>query len=103
MLERATPQLVRWGKELKSALGQITDEQVNAVTEAIKGGVPVTDPSFPPLPVPQIQDPALVEAIKKKGEDGQAFIDGVIDFTNYYENKIKGMPHFSLLQCLYGW
>ena len=32
---------------------------------------------------------------RDKGEDGQAFVDGLIDFAKYYENKVKGRPHFS--------
>ena len=94
-LERATPQLVRWGKELKASLAGISDAQIEAAAEAISQGVPVTDPNFPKLPLLSLKNPELIEAIKKKGEDGQAFIDGVIDFTEYYEKKLNGQPHSS--------
>ena len=92
-LEKATPQLVRWGKELKQAMDQIPDAQVEQVIQGIKAGTPISQ--LPKLPTPQITSPELIEAIQKKGEDGQAFIDGVIDFTNYYEKKLNKQPHFS--------
>ena len=95
-LEKATPQLVRWGKELQAALNGISDVQVNDVANAIANGTPLNDPNFPQLPdVSQNISPELAAAIAGKGEDGQAFIDGLVDFTNYYENKLKGRPHYS--------
>ena len=95
-LERATPQLVKWGKELRAAFDAIPDSEVEAVAEAIANGTPLSDPNFPQLTdVSQQVSPQLADAIAKKGEDGQAFIDGVMDFTDYYENKLKGRPHYS--------
>ena len=97
-LERATPQLVKWGKKLKSITDRITDDQVEAVAQAIEQGIPVTDPNFPQLPPIDLNpetDADLIQVIQSKGEDGQAFIDGVIDFTNYYEKKLNGQPHHS--------
>ena len=95
-LEQYTPQLVRWGKELRAALGGISDAQVNAIADAIANGTPMNDPNFPQIPdVSASISPDLAAAIEKKGEDGQAFIDGVMDFTDYYENKLKGRPHHS--------
>ena len=97
-LERATPQLVRWGKRLKQVVNSITDEQVEAVAQAIEQGIPATDPNFPQLPSVDLDpqaDADLIQTIQSKGEDGQAFIDGVIDFTNYYEKKLNGQPHHS--------
>ena len=95
-LEQYTPQLVRWGKELRAALGGISDAQVNSIADAIASGTPMNDPNFPQLPdVSASISPDLAASIEKKGEDGQAFIDGVMDFTDYYENKLKGRPHHS--------
>ena len=94
MLERATPQLVKWGKELRAAFGEISDNQVEDMAEAIANGTPLTDPVFDALPVIELT-PDLMNKIKSKGEDGQHWIDGVMDFTDYYENKLKGKPHFS--------
>jgi len=83
-LERATPQLVKWGKELRAAFDAIPDSEVEAVAEAIANGTPLSDPNFPQLTdVSQQVSPQLADAIARKGEDGQAFIDGVIDFTDY--------------------
>ena len=97
-LERATPQLTKWGLRLKQALNSISDAQVDAAADAITQGIPVTDPKFPKLPVPDLNpqtDAELIQAIKDKGEDGPAFVDGLIDFANYYENKINKKPHKS--------
>ena len=94
MLESATPQLVKWGKELRAALGEISDSQVEDMAEAIANGTPLTDPIFEAVPVLELS-PDLMNKIKSKGEDGQHWIDGVMDFTDYYENKLKGKPHFS--------
>ena len=86
-LERATPQLVKWGKELRAAFDSIPDSEIEAIAEAIANGTPLSDPNFPQLTdVSQNVSPGLAAAIAKKGEDGQAFIDGVMDFTDYYEN-----------------
>ena len=98
LLERSTPQLVKWGKRLKQMVDGITDDQVEAAAAAIEQGIPVTDPNFPQLPQVGLDpnsDAELIAVIKSKGEDGQAFIDGVIDFTNYYENKLNNRPHNS--------
>ena len=95
-LEQATPQLVRWGKELRAALDVISDADIEAAADAIANGLPLNDPSFPLIPdVSQGISPELAAAIESKGEDGQAFIDGVLDFTDYYQKKVNGKPHHS--------
>ena len=93
-LENFTPQLVRWGKELRAAFDAIPDEDVESAAQAIADGTPLTAEGFPEFAPVQLS-PDLSAAIAKKGEDGQAFIDGVMDFTDYYENKVKGRPHHS--------
>ncbi len=97
-LELYTPTLVKYGKKLKAALDQISDAQVEAAADAIAQGIPITDPKFPQLPSLALDpnaDADLIKAIRDKGEEGQAFIDGAIDFTNYYEKKLTGLPHNS--------
>ena len=99
-LETATPQLVRWGKELRTAFSKVSDAQVEAVAQAIADGVPLSDPNFPQLPdITQDLSPELLAEIKRKGEDGQHFMDGVMDFTDYYERKLKGLPHQSFFNA----
>ena len=91
-LEKATPQLVKWGLKLKGILSGVSDAQVEAVAQAIEQGIPVNDPSFPKLPqvsLDPVADLDLIEAISSKGEDGQMFIDGLVDFANYYEVKTR--------------
>lgn len=97
-LERHAGTLVKHGQRLKQLLNGITDAQVNAAAEAIAQGVPINDPSFPKLPSLSLDpqaDADLISAIQKKGEDGQAYIDGVIDFANYYQKKLNKQPHAS--------
>ena len=102
LLEQGTDQLHGWGTRLKQVLNQITDEQVEAAAAAIEQGMPVTDPNFPKLPVlsldPQ-KDAGLIKHIKSKGEDGQATIDGLIDFANYIDAKRAGKPHRSFFNA----
>ena len=98
LLEQGTTQLHAWGTKLKGLVNQITDEQVEAAAAAIEQGVAVTDPNFPQLPILGLdpnQDADLIRHIKSKGEDGQATIDGLIDFANYIDNKKAGRPHHS--------
>ena len=97
-LERATPQLRAWGNKLKTQLDTISNEQVEAAADAIEKGIPLNDPNFPQLPGLNLDpntDADLIAAIQKKGEDGQAFIDGLVDFATYMDNKDAGRPHNS--------
>ncbi len=97
-LTAATPKLRQWGNKLNQTLNGITDEQVEAAAEAIAQGIPVTDPKFPQIASVALdpnQDAELIKAIQSKGEDGQAFIDGLIDFAAYADAKDKGIPHHS--------
>ena len=91
-LQSATPQLLSWGQELKNAIDSIPDAQVQQVIDGIKNKTPVSQ--LPKLPVPELS-PELAQTIAKKGEDGQAFIDGLIDFVEYHDKNTKGLPHFS--------
>ena len=102
LLEQGTDQLHGWGTRLKQVLDGITDAQVEAVAQAIEQGVPVTDPNFPQLPILSLdpaKDAALIKHIKSKGEDGQATIDGLIDFANYIDAKRAGKPHRSFFNA----
>jgi hypothetical protein len=90
MLEIATPQLVKWGISLRAALDGVPDSKIEEISQAIEDGISVNDPNFPQIPqLPSDLDPELLETIKKQGEDGQAYIDGLIDFANYYEVKTR--------------
>ena len=97
-LERYAGTLVKYGQKLDGLLNGITDAQVEAAAEAIANGVPVNDPNFPKLPslsLDPVQDADLIKAIQDKGEDGQAFIDGAIDFSKYYKAKLDKKPYAS--------
>ena len=93
MLQRATPQLVAWGKLLQQKLEEtMTNEQMEQIASQIEAGAPLTDMQIPEL---RIEDGELMQAIKKKGEDGPHFIDGLIDFAKYHEANQAGRPYYS--------
>lgn len=98
-LEQYTPQLRAWGKRLTEVLeNSMTDAEYEAVSQAIAEGIPLTDPKFPqvkPLALDPEQDADLINAIKKKGEDGPHFIDGVIDFFNFDRHMRADRPYHS--------
>ena len=91
--------LSRWGERLKAALA-VSDEQYEAVSQAIADGIPLADPNFPPIPQLNLDpnnelDADLIKHIESKGEDGPAVMDGLIDFANYLQANKQGKPHFS--------
>jgi hypothetical protein len=97
-LSLATPQMVKDGRRLKEILdGTMTQEQVDAIHEAIANKVPLQDPSFPPykeLALDPERDAALISKINSKGDDGLLYIDGLIDFVNYYDKVVvKKVPY----------
>ena len=76
----------------------MTDEQYEAVSEAIEQGMALTDPNFPQfdgLNLDPQADAELISAIESKGEDGPHFIDGLMDFAKYAKAKRKGVPYHS--------
>ena len=76
--EAAAPQLEAWGDRLQQAI-VMTDQQAEAIAQAIEAGTPISDPNFPPIPEIALDpeaDAALIKAIEAKGEDGPHFIDG---------------------------
>ncbi len=97
MLDTKTPQIYAWGKVLRDAMNNISDADVQKVASAIEQGVPMMidgkpNPEFPQLPkwassIDPEANKELIEAIKDKGEDGQVYIDGLIDFANYQDKK----------------
>ena len=97
-LSEAEGSLYNKGVRLREALAAISDSQVEKVADAIAAGVPISDPNFPQMPELQLDpnnesDANLMAEIQKKGEDGQAYIDGLIDFANYKEAMDKGQQY----------
>lgn len=91
-LQKATPQLVKWGVKLRTIMNGVSDADIEAIAEAIEKRIPINDPSFPKVPNISLDpqaDADLINAIRSKGEDGQMYIDGLIDFANYYEAFTK--------------
>jgi hypothetical protein len=101
-LSRSEETLYNKGVRLRTALAAISDSQVEKVADAIAAGMPLSDPNFPQMPALQLDpnnesDAILMAEIQKKGGDGQAYIDGLIDFANYKEamdaNEGAGRPY----------
>ena len=89
--------LEAWGDRLANAVA-MTDEQYEAVSQAIEQGIALTDPSFPQFPGMDLDpeaDAELIAHIRSKGEDGPHVIDGLIDFAKYIKAKRAGRPHNS--------
>ena len=89
--------LSRWGERLKAAL-VATDEQYEAVSQAIADGLKFDDPNFPQIPqlnLDPVADAELIKHIESKGEDGPAVMDGLIDFANYLQANKQGKPYHS--------
>lgn len=87
-LTAASPKLEQWGLRLKEAMAGWNKDTYDAVTKAIADGTPLSDPNFPqvpPIALDQQQDAELISAIEGKGEDGIAFMDGLMDFADYSE------------------
>ena len=92
-LTAATPKLLAWGKALQAALdATMTDAQAEQIAAAIEAGQPLGQMNFQQM---QISDPDLLKAIDGKGEDGPAFIDGLIDFAKFHEATEAGRPYHS--------
>lgn len=88
----ATPKLKQWGERLKQVL-TMTNEEYEAVSEAISKGLPFSDPAFPkvkPLALDPTNDKDLIDAIQGKGEDGPHYMDALIDFADYVDAMKAG-------------
>ena len=97
-LTDAEGSLYNKGVRLRTALASISDSQVEKVADAIAAGMPLSDPNFPQMPALQLDpnnesDANLMAEIQKKKDDGQAYIDGLIDFANYKEAMDAGRPY----------
>jgi hypothetical protein len=95
--QRALPKLLEDGKRLKEALS-MTDEESEAISQAIEQGIAINDERFPKLKtigLDPVADAELIETITSKGEDGPAYIDGLIDVVDYYNAMQNGKPHYT--------
>ena len=97
--EKDSSRLEQWGDRLLEVLNDtISDSEAEAIAAAIDQGIALTDPKFPqvkPLGLDPQRDKNLLDAIKKKGEDGPHFIDGLIDAAQYIKAKRDGRPYHS--------
>ena len=84
MFDEGYDRLVSVGKDLKEALDN-TDIPANEIMAAILQGMPLDHPDFPKFQALQINpsQAKLIDRISKKGEDGLALIDGLIDLYEY--------------------
>lgn len=76
------------GNKLRSLLA-MSDEQYEAVSEAMTKNVPLDSPDFPKfdgLNLDPVADKDLIEEIADRMDDGPAYIDTLIDFANYTDH-----------------
>lgn len=86
-----------YGDKLEAAL-QMSEQEAEAISQAIEQGVPLTDPNFPkikPLALDPQTDGDLIAKIAAKGEDGMHYIDGLIDAAKYVKARRAGNTYHS--------
>ena len=88
------------GKILLDAL-TMTKEETDQISEAIKKGISLNSPEFPKisgglkLDAENPSHKRIMEAIQSKGDDGPAYIDGLIDVYKYTEAKKNNTQFYS--------
>lgn len=95
--EAYASKLEAWGDRLAVAL-EMTDAESKAITGAIQSGMPLTDPAFPlikPLNLDVEADAELIQSILEKGEDGPAYVDGLMDAAKYLKARRAKQTYYS--------
>lgn len=88
------------GKILLDSL-TMTKEETDQISEAIKKGIALNSPEFPKisgglkLDAENPSHKRIMEAIQSKGDDGPAYIDGLIDVYKYTEAKKNNTQFYS--------
>lgn len=82
------------GKLLRELVDQMSNKEYETVMDAIENLEPIQSEVFTKIKGlgldPSNQQHAdLLDRIKSKGEDGNAYIDGLIDYANYYDTLYK--------------
>jgi tetrahydromethanopterin S-methyltransferase subunit G len=82
------------GKVLRGLVDEMSNQDLNDIMDAIANIESINSEVFTKIKGlglnPSIKQHAdLLEKIKSKGEDGNAYIDGLIDYANYYESLYK--------------
>ena len=90
MLRESHSQLYSDGKLLRELIDKMDNDSYEDVMSAIEKNTPLSDPVFRKVTGlnldPENQQHAdLMLRIKSQGEDGMMFIDGLIDYANYYD------------------
>ena len=91
LLNQETQKLLEMGKRLQEVLeGTMDDLTVGRIFDAIKNGVALNNDMFPEFKPLQLNpsnpiDAEIIKLATKKGEDAIGYMDGLIDFANYYE------------------
>ena len=93
------PKLYELGKTIREVLDRtITNEQAEAVAQAIDNNIPLTDQRFPQ--VPELKLPKnVMNYLNEKGEDALAVLEGLIDYSHYVDNQKAGKPHLSFFNA----
>ena len=87
-LKANSKQLYNWGERLQVAFDSTLNEsEYDQLANAISNDIDFSSEEFPKVNMDLGLDPevdrSLIDAIKSRGEDGLAFMDGLMDFHNY--------------------
>lgn len=90
ILRESHKDLYTYGNRLRELVDGLSNADYETVMDAISNGEPVQSESFKLIkglglnPFNEMEAD-LLALIKSKGEDGNAYIDGLIDYANYYD------------------
>lgn len=80
--------LYSYGKRLRDLVDEMDNDTYESVMDSVENLSPLSDPVFQKvkgLGLDPESDLELIKLIIAKGEDGMMYIDGLIDYANYYD------------------
>lgn len=90
LLKRYHSKLYRYGQRLRDLVNTMDNDTYESAMNALENLAPKTDPRLQGirglgLDPSNSFDAELLNLIRKKEEDGMLYIDGLIDYANYYD------------------
>ena len=99
LLDAHSGDLYQMGLKIKEAFAMDNDTY-NTLNDAIEQGISLSDPNFPAIPEPKL-DPnnkehaEIIKRIEEKGEDGNTWIEGMMDYVDHKNAMDAGRQHKS--------
>lgn len=88
LLKSYHSKLYSYGQRLRELVDSMDNNTYEAAMDAVENLTPITDPKLQGikgLGLDPEGDAELIELIRGKEEDGMLYIDGLIDYANYYD------------------